>query len=411
MAWTRRSDAELADRREGQTPSVATSEPIAWIDHDAAEQASSHSTPTTRSNLIRLALGLCAFGLVASLLASAFGRTEERAADPIGEVDPGPTTAPVVAPPTTSIPEAALLDQLPSTADEIVDDQVLVWIDGDGMLRARRLLDGAELELSVLAENNLPPLPEHIHLLGATNGTWLLDLLEPERSGKLSNTVRMVRFGDRLDSYGFSSVDESGTTEFFVGSLWGPAMNGLAEVDASTAVFFVPRAGIISSGRDATSQVLRGSGFEPMPSRLGRIVAASRGLVAGIHCDDLGRCVGRVSSWDGAGEVQVDATTLSAPVVRISPDERFIIATGGSTLSLIDLESGSQRQWSIGLDIDDSLVWSTDSSTAFAIVDDAVVALQVTTRELSLSQVRSSGAIDSRLEGADVAVFVDPTSG
>lgn len=407
MAWTRRSDAELTDRSEASIAPVSDRDSIIWDDADQDERQRPAERPFAASSAREFVMGLVILGFAGLLFAVAFGRGSDRTAE-LAEV--AVTTSrltPTPAPDSTTIPDDALIDQLPSTPPDLVDGHVLAWIDDRGMLRARRLVDGTDLEVSALAQTNLPPLPEHIHLLGAPNATWLLDVEEPQRSGKLSNTVRMVRLGDGLDSYGFSSEDESGTTEFFVGSLWGPAMNGLAEVDATSTVFSVPRAGIIASSRDATSEVLRGSGFEPLPSRLGRIVAASPRLVAGIHCDDLGRCVGRVAGWNGDDELQVDAAALSSPVIRISPDDRLLAAAGGSTLSIIDLETGVNRQWPLSLSIDDSMAWSLDSSTVFAVVEGAVVAMQVRSPELALSRVRTAGTLGARLDGADVAIFAD----
>lgn len=308
---------------------------------------------------------------------------------------------------SADVDDGAFIDQLPNVPDSWVEGQVLTWIDASGQLQLRSLETGEVIGVNTLASATLPPLPEHVHLLGSENSTWLLDLKVPARSGKLSNTVRMVRLGSGLDSYGFSSTGENGQTEFFVGSLWGPAMNGLAEVDARHDVFYVPKTGIIVASQDAKSSTVVGSGLEALPSRLGRIVAASPERVAGIHCDDLGRCVGRIARWDGSDEVQVDAAALSLPVVRMSPDSRYVLSGGGSSWNLLDLEVGSMNSWETRFSANDSLVWSPDSSTVFFIADGALLALRVTDPTVPIARVRRVGDIEARLERSDVAVFVE----
>ncbi len=356
-----------------------------------------------------LALGIAAAGLFVAAVASEPTRSARDVAAARAEASQNPERASAAVSRQTSpiavVEDASIIGQLASAPTEWVTDMVIAFVDDAGRLRVRSLDTSEDLDVGVMATTNLPPLADHVHLLGAPGATWLLDLEEPERSGKLSNTVRMVRFGSGLDSYGFSSTRDDGTIEFFLGSLWGPAMNGLAEVEASSAVFYVPGTGIIAAGRDGTSSVLRGSGFEPMPSRLGRVVAATRSHVAGIHCDDLGRCVGRFAKWDGADERQVEADLLAMPFVRISPDGRSVLTAGVSSWHLIDVESGTSVRWDLRLVPDDSLVWSDDSSTVFLVADGSLVAIRPADQGPPVALVRSAYPIDDRLAGSDIGIF------
>lgn len=390
---------------------------IAWIDEEPTPDGDAHNTNGPRHRVVSVIGSILVVGLATVLFVGAIDRVDESIDQETSSPEPAssPALRQSTTSPTTPTPSPVsaeqFLDQLPTTPEEWLAGQVLVWVDENENLRARRLDNGVDLPVSVLAQTNLPPLPDHVHLVGAENATWLFDLEEPERSGKLSNSVRMVRLGTGLDSYGFSSTNDAGATEFFVGSLWGPAMNGLAEVDSTTTVLSVPGTGIISSGRDATSAVLRGSGFEALPSRLGRIVAASASRVLGIHCDDLGRCVGRIAAWDGSDEQQIDASLLTSPVVRISPDSRFIVAGGGSALHVIDLESGSQESWPLEISPDASLTWASDSRTVFFLVEGSLVAVRVGEPVLSVSRVRSAGPVGEMLAGADVLIIAEDPSG
>ncbi|MFT7476218.1 MAG: hypothetical protein ACI81L_003167 [Verrucomicrobiales bacterium] len=327
---------------------------------------------------------------------------------------PSTATARPLSRPAIRIPvvveESKLVDQLPTTPDAWIDGQVLSWIDSTGQLQLRELVDGTELEVGVLARTNLPPLPEHIHLVGAPNTTWLVDLQEPDRSGKLSNSVRMVRLGDTGDSYGFISRNDT-TTDFFVGSLWGPAINGTASVPLSTEVLTVRRTGIIVSSTAAESAVVAGGGLRELPRRLGRIVAASPTRIAGIHCDSLARCIGRVTNWDGGDEREVLVDTLVAPVIRISPDGRFIVATGAEMWTVLDLDVGVTKQWTLGIAANDSLMWTTDSKTLLWEVDGDVLALSIDDPDPRLTRVRQVGNIGVRIIGSDFAVFASSGNG
>ncbi len=359
------------------------------------------SGPIDRTRLLALTAlaGLVGVALIA--IGTTRGSSASQAA-------PSTTTASTVVERVgpTPEPEVPIIDQLPTTPIDMIDNIVIAWVDDRRRLSVQHLSTGEDLGVSRLAKTNLPPLPERIHLIGAENSTWLIDLLEPENSGELSNTVRMVRLGQDLDSYAFISSNPGEDTEFFVGSLWGPSMAGTATAPASAAVLTVARRGIVVASQAAESSVLLGDGLDPLPTRLGRIVAASPSLVAGIFCDDLGRCSGRVAGWDGSNEVEIWADALGSPVVRISPDERYVLAAGGDTWTLYDLESGSRVSWTTAIRANDTLTWSPDSRSVFWIDDTDVLAHSIVTEPRQMSRVRQAGSLGDRLPGSDVALFL-----
>ncbi|MDW3179493.1 MAG: hypothetical protein R8J94_19030 [Acidimicrobiia bacterium] len=402
-------DADDAQRRdvasaarEGTDPATAL-EWIADIEDAGAASAPMHE-PSNRRTFVASVIAII---IISGLFVVAFGSdssSDESVAQTPNSIDADPITPDV--PITPDAEEQPLIDQLASAPEEWLAGHVLAWVNAQGELQARQLATGSDLPVSVFAQTNTPPLPEHIHLLGGENSTWLLDLESPERSGEFSNTVRIVRLGSGAGRYGFSSIDEGGATGFFVGTLWGPAKNGLAEVDAQTNVISVPATGFVVASANGDSSALRDGAFEPVSSRLGRVVAASPSLLAGIHCDAVGRCVGRVAEWDGTNERVVDAAVLAEPIVRISPNGRYIMSGGGGSIwHLVDLAEGTHLTWPLGLVPDDSLQWSPDSSTAFFLNESSLVAVRIDGPEPQVRRVRSAGDIGPRLPGSDVRVL------
>lgn len=304
------------------------------------------------------------------------------------------------------------LSRLSSVDTDIVEGLVIAWVRDDDQLELRSLETGVALPVATLAQHDVPPLPEHIQLIGGENATWLIDLLEPARSGKLSNSVRMVRLGSELDSYGFISENEEAPTDFFVGSLWGPAMNGTAQAPKSWTILPVPGAGIVVSSPTAESSVVRGGGFEALPRSVGRAIAASPDHIAGVACDNRLECVGSVSRWDGSEQQIIDANALSNDaIVRISPDGRLLLSVQGTRWSLFDLEGNSSHFWTERLAVDDTITWTPDSRALVWVAEGTLVSLDVTgigrdVDGLPAARIVSPiGAIGARLANSDVAVF------
>ena len=146
-----------------------------------------------------LALGIAAAGLFVAAVASEPTRSARDVAAARAEASQNPERASAAVSRQTSpiavVEDASIIGQLASAPAEWVTDMVIAFVDDAGRLRVRSLDTSEDLDVGVMATTNLPPLADHVHLLGAPGATWLLDLEEPERSGKLSNTVRMVRFG------------------------------------------------------------------------------------------------------------------------------------------------------------------------------------------------------------------------
>lgn len=301
------------------------------------------------------------------------------------------------------------LGALGTVRDGLLDDMVVAWIGADDQLQLRSLETGSGLPVSALAKHDLPPLPVHIQLLGAENATWLVDLVDPVNSGKLSNEVRMVRFGAGLDSYGFISENSDGPTDFFVGSLWGPSMNGTAQTPKDWTILPVAGKGIVVSSPTAESSSIQGSGIEPLPRRVGRVVAANHDHVAGVSCDNRLQCVGAVSRWDGSDQQQVDANALTNDaIVRISPDGGHLLSIKGDRWTVFDLDDDSYTMWDGRLGVDDTITWSPDSAALLWIVEETLVAIDVSQSDIDgfpARLVSPVGALGPRLSGSDVVVY------
>ena len=394
--------------REGEpTPTPAADRvDIEWIDVDLDARPAAE-TRSTRALVLRSAamvLGAASAVFVIVLAASArTGGSEATTPSPTA-----PTPASGVRPSVVEQPDP--VEALPSTPLEWLADRMLVSVDGEGRLRLRRLDRGVDITAGTHS-SVVPPLPEHVLLLGAPNRTWLVDTERLERSGELSNTVRLVRLGEGLDSFGFISTGADDRTEFFVGSFWGPAASGLDAVDGSTDVITVADAGIIAADAAGTSAVLRPTGFESLSARFGRVVAASPTTIAGIHCDAAGRCVGRVGSWDGDAEQQVDAELLARPVVTISPDGRYLVSGGTSTWDVLDLEDGARRSFESAVDVDGPTAWAPDSTGLFLVADSSVLALLMGEPDVGLSRVDTAGVAAGLWPNADLASLIVPDEG
>jgi len=355
--------------------------------------------------------GLLGFAFLALFLLSS--SSTPPTAEPSPESAAPRVTTPVsTTTPTTSIPtedeaQVALLESLERVDPELVAGLVVAWVDEDDQLQLQSLDEGA-LPVGRMADHDLPPLPQHIQLIGGENSTWLVDLLEPERSGKLSNTVRMVRLGAELDSYGFISENDAGPTDFFVGSLWGPSMNGTAQAPDSWTILPVPGTGIVVSSPTAQSSSIGGSGMEPLPRHVGRVVAATPDHVAGVTCDNRLQCVGAVSRWDGTDQQLFDANALNnEATVRISPDGRLLLSIIGRRWTVYDLEADSSFFMN-GLPVDSTITWTPDSNALLWVAQGTLVAVEVETETSTIHKPRlvsPIGAVGPRLANSDLAVY------
>lgn len=301
---------------------------------------------------------------------------------------------------------------LPLVDRDLLDGLVIAWISDSDRLVLRSLETGSALETSVLAEHDLPPLPKHIKLIGARNATWLVDLLEPEKSGKLSQTVRMVRLGTEIDSYGFISEQDDGPTSYFVGSLWGPSMTGTAETPQSWTTLPVDGTGIVVSSPTAESSSIRGGGLELLPRHVGRVVAASADHVAGVSCDNRLQCVGSVARWDGSEQQMFDANALSsAATVRISPDGARLLSVIGNEWTLFDLAADRATTWVELIEVDSTLTWTPDSQAVMWVAQGTLLAIdlgpggEANARDYRPSLVSPFGAIGGRLPTSEMKIY------
>lgn len=319
-------------------------------------------------------------------------------------VAPSPTARPAV----VAEVETPIIDQLPSAPADWFEGLALAWIDADADLRVRDVTTGEDLETSLVSTVQVPPLPSRTILLGAENGTWLLDPEALPSSGQLSNTVRVVRLGAESDSYAFMSTGDDGSTQFFLGSLWGPAMSGLTSTEASTGIIPVVNRGVVLSTTAAESSTIASGGLTELPSRLGRIVAADTDSVAGIHCDDLARCIGRIARWDGSGEVEVPVESLTGNLVRFTPDGAHVLSINGASWTFTEVEGPDRIELLTVVAPNESLVFSADGARVLWLDEGTAFAMDLSSPVPAVHRVRSLDTLE-RLPTSDVVLF-DPSS-
>ena len=268
-----------------------------------------------------------------------------------GQQDTIPTT-----PESTAVPKVVV----PTATQDWLDGYLVVWAQGRGALRVAVASTGEELTTE--RWSTLPwPLSPEATIFSASNSTWVLDPNNVAASGQLSNGVQLTRLGADLDSYSFTTTTDT-VHDFFVGSLWGPAGEGLAQAPASSEIFSVQNRGVVVGHVNGSSSILDKDGFRNLPSRLGRVVAAASDHVVGLHCDDLGRCVGRVQDWEGESEQQLPAATTGLPNVHLSPDGSVLSTNDSTGWTLTTLADGVSVQRETRTGPTTEAQWSSDGT-------------------------------------------------
>jgi hypothetical protein len=281
-------------------------------------------------------------------------------AAPVDPIVRTPTTrspAPTAAPTTTEVPPP---DLGPAPA-EWLDGLALAFVDDNEELQLFDLATGSSVVGNQWAEFAWPPLPDSVRLLGAPNRSFAIDPSAPTDSGRISTTVHTVRLSEQNDQFGFFSESEDGF-QFFVGSQWGPAQNGLATAPVRAQVFAVPGRGIIVSEPDGSSQVLTTRGLEQLPTRLGRVVDATADRMLGVHCDDLGRCVGRLMDWDLGNEIEIPVAFAANNTVSLSPNGRHLLSANTSEWGVYDIETGGFAVGDPRVVPQNSVAWTPDGA-------------------------------------------------
>lgn len=264
--------------------------------------------------------------------------SSERDSDESMEADSRTESTPT----TTSSGSDRVTEKLVVTTapDEWLEDYVLAWATSTDSMQVANALDGTEIETQRWSTLVWPISPD-ASFFGTRNNSWVVDPTDISQSGQLANTAQLVRLGPKLDRYAFvTSAAEK--TEFYVGSLWGAAGTGLTDAPVSSAILAVPDRGVVIANVDGTSRVIDKDGVRDLPSRLGRVVTASRSHIVGSFCDDLARCIGRIQDWDGGNERQVDAGLVTAPSVHLSPDGSILSSSDSTSWTITTFDPGGR---------------------------------------------------------------------
>ncbi len=346
---------------------------IEWVHGGSGHSGGRIDRPHERGATARFRWLVVGSSLVLASLAVVAGLESTELADaPASSTTEVPRAAPapapaVVAPTTTEAVPA--LDPAPLA---LVQDRLVAWVDDDRSLVLNDLETGSRIEVEASAAFSWPPIPERVRLLGADSSTYVVDPERPERSGPMAASVRMVRFGVDTDQYAYVSTNERGGSDFFAGSIWGPSNKGVSSTDASTRVLTVADRGVVLSTADGVTSTLTGFGFEELPPEVGSVVAASRDLLAAIRCAGVA-CAGLVTDWDATEFQPVPLDVVAREIVRISPDNRYVLGAGGEEWVVYDLVTGDTVVEVGAVAPDHTVAWTDDSAALVWVDRDRIV--------------------------------------
>lgn len=396
---------------EPERGSVGAAEPQ-WIDDltDTGEpRLSSVGRPPRQPVVIAAVAGIIA---LAALLLALTGSVDIEAAEPPTS-DAAPTirrTAPPVSGTTTSVTTTTTIPAAPVLAASPVawrQGLAIAFVDQENVLQLIDMADGRSIVGNQWATFAWPPLPDELQLIGAPNRSFAIDPRAPGDSGRISTTVHTVRLAEDADSFGFFSTTEQGY-EFFIGSQWGPAQNGLAVAPDHASVFPVHKRGIVVSQQDGSSQILTLEGLVDLPTRLGRIVSASADQLLGVHCDDLGRCLGRLTNWDVEDELRVPIEVAANNLVSLSPDGGYILSASTTTWGVYDIAAGTFAAGDPRVQPRDAVAWTPDGSHVAWVERGVIVTVEATEPvafEVPLAELDEDRVVGAGAELRIVSLF------
>lgn len=294
------------------------------------------------------------------------------------------------------------LSGLPSVPPEWVEGLRLAWVSSEG-LHIRDMDTGDEVDLTGVPRIQIPPLPDDVVIVGATNESWAVVGSDVGGSGLISNTFETVRLADGVAAFGFVEHAEDGGATIFTGTLWGPSIRPVLDVADNAEVFVVPEQGIVVSPPSGHGEIITRGDATPAPSNLGRIVGASTSFLAGVHCDGVGVCTGRVADWSGEQTAVLDANTLADGLVRISPDGQRVLVWDVDEAAL--LSEGDEQRWSVEPGLNESVVWNSTTDRLLWVVDGQLLMLDPTEPEPQPYVVRSVGMVELSPGGDLVTVL------
>lgn len=294
------------------------------------------------------------------------------------------------------------LSALPTVPAAWIDGLTLAWVSSDG-LHIRDMATGGEVDLSGTPQVQIPPLPEDVVIVSATNESWAVVTDNVGGSGIISNTFETVRLADGVAAFGFVERNADDTATVFTGTLWGPSIRPILDVDDESTVFTAAGRGIVVSSPDGSGEIITMGEARPTPSRLGRVVGASPSHLAGVHCDAVGVCTGRLTDWSGDEVAVVSAEVLADGVVRLAPGGDVAVVWDGDEITLLGPDF--QRSWTIEPGFNDSFVWDATTDRLLWVVDGQLLMLDPGEVEPQPHVVRSVGDVDLRPGGELVTIL------
>lgn len=397
----------------GGAPSVRDGESTAsvLIEYDSADPEAAPPVGPVGNGAgiggpIAVAVALLALVIGLGVLSSEFGESDDDEAAVPTSIAPTRTDEEIGAPGPERIeldppPPPFDLDTLPSVPAEWIDGLRLAWVSSEG-LHIRDMVTGDEVDLSGIPRIQIPPLPDDVVIVGATNESWAVVGSNVGGSGLISNTFETVRLADGVASFGFVERNADGGATVSTGTLWGPSIHPVLDVAQNAAVFVVPEQGIVVSRPSGLGEVVTMGDVTPLPRRVGRVVGASDSYLAGVHCDAVGVCTGRLSDWDGVEQAIFDANALADGLVRISPDGQQLFVWDVDEAAL--LSTGSEQRWSIEPEINDSVKWDPVTDRLLWVVGDQLIMLDPSEPEPQPYVVRSIGTVELSA-GADLVTL------
>ncbi len=235
-----------------------------------------------------------------------------------------------------------LVKQLPAAPAAATEGRHLVYTTDDDSLIVLDLTTRQQIEVGRFTRAQLPMEASSVRLINGPNAVFALDLGDVGRSGMLSTQLRMARFDLDRDRYAFVRI-EDGARSWTLGSLWGPVILDGGVLDADREVILRSERGAVITGSDTVSAVLDADGLRPLPTRLGRVVAASDSHLAGLYCDEFGRCEGRITDWFGDDEIAVPADAVSPGDLILTPDGSVAVTVGARSWSRRVLHTSDDR--------------------------------------------------------------------
>ena len=245
---------------------------------------------------------------------------------------------------------ATFLEALPEAGD------YLMFFRSDDSLAVLDFRDGS----SELMDWGVPDRIETTGFmyLASERGSWVVDPNNLSRALRLAPRAQIAVLENPTRTAVLAEI--SGVTTVFGGFFDGRSVRVLASVPAGSNAEAIQKLGVIINPLSGGSYLIQ----ETWPTLVssGRIVAANANWFAEVLCDDRLRCTANIRSWDDDMVTPIPIDVLATPVVRISPDGRWVLSGGTSHWSIYDV--AKQTSVATGDDVvpNGSATWSPDSA-------------------------------------------------